>query len=58
MMKYDESIVMLPPYWFDPENVDKKQAKDRIMELEKLRDKLIDEINYLKSVTYVNFLYS
>jgi hypothetical protein len=57
MMKYDQSIMLLPPYWFDPENVDRTQAKERIMELEKLRDKLIDEINYLKSITYVNFLY-
>lgn len=41
---------MLPPYWFDTQNPQYKSFYDRIMDLEKLRDTIIDEINYLKSI--------
>ncbi len=44
-----DSVIMLPPYWFDTENVEHTSLKSRIMELERLRDAIIDEINYLKS---------
>jgi hypothetical protein len=42
---------MLPPYWFDVDNIEHQSTRSRIRELEKLRDAIIDEINYLKSAT-------
>ncbi|WP_162858602.1 hypothetical protein [Candidatus Nitrosotenuis aquarius] len=44
------SVIVLPPYWFDAQNPAYKSFYDRILELEKLRDTIIDEINYLKSI--------
>lgn len=46
-----DSVIMLPPYWFDTENFEHKSLKSRIIELERLRDAITDEINYLKSAT-------
>lgn len=44
------SVIVLSPYWFDAQNPEFKSFYDRILELEKLRDTIIDEINYLKSI--------
>lgn len=51
MHQKSDSVIMLPPYWFDSENLEHGSIKSRIRELEKLRDTIIDEINYLKSVS-------
>jgi hypothetical protein len=49
-MEQANSVIMLPPYWFDTQNPQFKSFYERILELEKLRDTVIDEINYLKSI--------
>jgi len=49
-MEQTSTVIMLPPYWFDTQNPQFKSFYDRILELEKLRDTIIDEINYLKSI--------
>ncbi|WP_158507475.1 hypothetical protein [Candidatus Nitrosotenuis cloacae] len=46
-----DSVIMLPPYWFDVDNIEHQSIRSRIRELEKLRDTIIDEINYLRSAT-------
>jgi hypothetical protein len=46
-----DSVIMLPPYWFDVDNIEHQSIRSRIRELEKLRDTIIDEINYLQSAT-------
>lgn len=50
IMERSHTMMMLPPYWFDTQNPEYKSFQDRIIELEKLRDTIIDEINYLRSV--------
>jgi len=49
-MEQANSVIVLPPYWFDTLNPQYQSFYDRILELEKLRDTIIDEINYLKSI--------
>ena len=49
-MEQKDTLMMLPPYWFDTQNLEFKSFYDRIIELEKLRDTIIDEINYLRSI--------
>ena len=49
-MEKSDSMIMLPPYWFDAQNFEHRSFKSRIIELEKLRDTIIDEINYLRSL--------
>lgn len=49
-MQKPDSVIMLPPYWFDCENFEYKSIRSRIHELEKLRDTIVDEINYLESI--------
>ncbi|MBI5697086.1 MAG: hypothetical protein HZC29_00980 [Thaumarchaeota archaeon] len=51
MHQKSDSVIMLPPYWFDSQNLERNSIRSRIRELEKLRDTIIDEINYLKSVS-------
>lgn len=46
-----DSVIMLPPYWFDVDNIEHQSIRSRIRELEKLRDTIMDEINYLRSAT-------
>lgn len=49
-MEQTSTVIMLPPYWFDTQNPQFKSFYDRILELEKLRDTIIDEINHLRSI--------
>ncbi|MEM2160323.1 MAG: hypothetical protein QXN55_05140 [Candidatus Nitrosotenuis sp.] len=50
-MQKSDSVIMLPPYWFDCENFEHKSIRSRIQDLEKLRDAITDEINYLESIS-------
>jgi hypothetical protein len=50
LMEQANSVIVLPPYWFDIQNPQYQSFYDRLVELEKLRDTINDEINYLKSI--------
>ncbi len=45
-----ESVLVLPPYWFVPGTFDSVSLKERIEQLEKMREKIDSEITYLKSI--------
>ena len=51
MRQNSDTVIMLPPYWFDSENIEHGTIRSRIHELEKLRDTITDEIEYLRSIS-------
>lgn len=52
-----KSVMILPPYWFSLDAPDSISLEDRIEKLVEMREKINNEIFYLKSIIakqYVN----